>query len=147
MKLLRTVIALVGVGAIGYGAVGLIGHQPVGNLVSQAIFLAAVVATHDAILLPVALAIGVATVRWTPAWLRGPVLAALYITAVLTVVALPFVIGAGRAADNPSALPLNYAHGLLIAVAVVWAAAGAVAATRWFVWTSRERRSGSNDVS
>ena len=41
-------------------------------------------------------------------------------TIVMTLIAWPFVRGYGRRADNPSALPLNYAHGLLVYIAVTW---------------------------
>ncbi len=148
VRLLRAIVALVGVAGSGHGAVGLIGHQPIGNLFSQAIFAAAVVVTHDAILVPAAVAIGVATVRWTPAWPRWPGPSGP-------------VHHRGPDRGRPpvhhrcrprrrqslSASASAYAHGLLIAAAVVWTAAGAVAGWRWFVRADRRTRSGSNNAT
>jgi high-affinity Fe2+/Pb2+ permease len=45
---------------------------------------------------------------------------ALATTAVLTIIAWPFVRGYGRRADVPSALQRNYAQGLLAYIAVTW---------------------------
>ncbi len=44
-------------------------------------------------------------------------------TAVLTLIAWPFLRGYGRRADVPSALQRNYAQGLLVYVAITWALA------------------------
>jgi hypothetical protein len=61
--------------------------------------------------------------------------AALVVSAAVTAVALPLLIGKGRIADNPSAFPQRYGPNLLLIVAVVWAVAA--------VWAlvARRRRS------
>jgi hypothetical protein len=121
-------VAGAGVAAMGYavaGAAGDTGVNPVGHLA----FLATVLIGHDLVLMPIALGVGVLVARYAPPWARGPAQAALYASAIVTFVALPFVIGAGRRPDDPSALPLNYTRGLLVLLAAVWAAA-AVAAVR-----------------
>lgn len=51
---------------------------------------------------------------------------AIATTAVLTVIAWPFVRGYGRRPDVPSALQRNYAQGLLAYIAVTWLLALAV---------------------
>jgi hypothetical protein len=81
--------------------------------------------------MPAAIGVGVLVARVAPAWARGPVHAALYASAVLTFVALPFLIGAGRRQDDPSALPLHYGRGLLVLLAAVWVVAAITAAYRW----------------
>jgi hypothetical protein len=53
----------------------------------------------------------------------------------VTVVALPFIVGAGRIADNPSAFPQHYGRGLALVLAVVWSAAAA-----WTALNLRRRR-------
>jgi hypothetical protein len=77
------------------------------------------------IFLPLAIAIGALLTRVVPSQVRAVTAAAVYVSGVLFVVALPLILGLGRRADDPSALPLKYGRGLLISVAVVWLAAGA----------------------
>jgi high-affinity Fe2+/Pb2+ permease len=83
---------------------------------------------HDAIWLTAVAIVG-ALIAYA---LRGrvPVVIgwALATTAVLTVIAWPFVRGYGRRADLPSALQRNYARGLLAYIAVTWLLALAVLA-------------------
>lgn len=88
------------------------------------IFLMAVLLGHDWLLMPLAIGIGALLARTVPSRARGATTAAAYISGVLLVVALPFVLGLGKRPDDPSALPLNYGRGLLICLAVVWCAAG-----------------------
>ncbi|MEO7369941.1 MAG: hypothetical protein ABIZ69_03705 [Ilumatobacteraceae bacterium] len=75
---------------------------------------------HDLVWLPVVAVAGalaaVALRRRIPlvlAWAAAT-------TIVMTLIAWPFVRGYGRRADNPSALSRNYAHGLLVYIAVTW---------------------------
>jgi hypothetical protein len=82
-----------------------------------------VLVAHDFIVLPATLGVGAAVVRFAPTWARRPIVAALVVSAAVTAVALPLVIGKGRIADNPSAFPQRYGLHLLVVLAVVWAAA------------------------
>lgn len=94
------------------------------------VFLAGVLIAHDAVLLPLTIGVGALIGRFVPLRSRVLVRAALLISLAVTVVALPLVLGRGRAADNPSLLPLPYGRGLLEIYGVVWAAAGLAAAVR-----------------
>jgi hypothetical protein len=96
--------------------------RPVGHL----LFLAGVLVAHDAVLLPLAIGVGVLIGRYVPARLRVAVRLAAFVSATLLVVALPLVLGSGRRPDLPSALPLPYGRGLLVTLVVVWTAALAV---------------------
>ena len=125
MRAIRLALATIGIAAGLYGVIGALTGG--GNLVGHAAFLAAVLIAHDLVLVPIAIGVGVLVVRFVPRWALGPVQAALFASAVVTAVALPFVVGAGRTADNPSRQPLNYNRGLLIVLAVVWLAAAAAA--------------------
>jgi hypothetical protein len=91
------------------------------------------------LLAPVVIAIGIAIVRWVPTQIRPYVQAGLFITAALTLVALPFLSGRGYHRTNPSALPLNYGRGYGIAVGIVWLAITLVAFVR-----SRRRAKSAN---
>lgn len=128
MRWLRRALVGTGVVVMAYGLVGAV--ITVTNPVGHLLFLAAVLLLHDGLLMPIALAVGALAGRLVPAGLRAVIAAAAYVSGSLVVVALPLVLGFGRTADEPSALPLNYARGLLVALAAVWLAALACLAAR-----------------
>ena len=131
---MRAMLFLAGLAAAGYGAYGWLtgdGAEPVG----QAVFLAVLLAAHDFVIVPAVFLAGVVLARWVPAPARNPVRAALIVSAAVTVVAVPFVVGAGRIADNPSAFPQSYGRGLALVLAVVWTLAAA-----WTALNVRRRR-------
>jgi hypothetical protein len=98
----------------------------------QLTFLGVLLIGHDAVFLPVVIAVGAVIGRYVPVSARTVVRIALVASLAVTVVALPFVGGRGRRADDPSALPLNYGRGLFIVLAAVWLAAGVTLAVgRW----------------
>ncbi|GGM37482.1 hypothetical protein ACFFX1_36480 [Dactylosporangium sucinum] len=129
MTAARIALAAAGLALLGYGLHGWLTEQP-GEVPGRIAFLAAAVAAHDFVILPILLAAGALTARFVPPAIRIPVRAALAVSAAVTAVALPFVIGAGRVADNPSAFPRAYGPGLLSVLTVVWVAAALWAALR-----------------
>ncbi|MEV4514460.1 hypothetical protein AB0K00_36550 [Dactylosporangium sp. NPDC049525] len=131
---MRAALLLVGLAVTGYGAYGWLtqdGAQPLGQL----IFLGVLLVTHDFVIVPAVILTGVVLVRWVPGTARNPVRVALAVSAAVTVVALPFIVGAGRIADNPSAFPQSYGRGLAVILAVVWATAAA-----WTAVNMRRKR-------
>jgi len=122
MRYARAALAALGLAAIGYAVVGAAGDRDVVPA-RHAGFLATVLVLHDGVLLPAIIAVGVLVHFLVPPPYRATVQSALLATAAVTVVALPLVLGYGRIADNPSALPRDYAYGLLTVLAVVWLAA------------------------
>lgn len=77
---------------------------------------------HDFILAPVVACAGYLLTRLVPPWGRPPVIGALFVSATVMLFAYPLVRGYGRFAEyNASRLPNNYAHGLLIVLAAIWA--------------------------
>jgi hypothetical protein len=94
------------------------------------VFLAAVLIAHDAVLLPLTIGAGVLVGRFVPLRSRTLVRSALLLGLAVTVVAFPLVLGRGRAADNPSLLPLPYGRGLLEIYGVIGAATGVAAVVR-----------------
>lgn len=109
-------------------------------------FLAGVLAAHDGLLLPGILAVGFLVGRFVPLGVRASVRAGLIACLAVTVVAFPLVLGRGRAADNPSLLPLPYGRGLLIVYGAVWATVAAAAMGR--AWRRRTAaRGGGHDRS
>jgi hypothetical protein len=125
----RTLIAL---GALGmtYAVIGALTDADVKG--GALIFLIGVLIAHDGLLLPVTIGVGALAGRFTPLRMRGFVRSALIVSLAVTVVAFPLVLGKGRAADNPSLLPLHYGRGLLEVYAIIWAAAGiAIGLREW----------------
>jgi hypothetical protein len=96
----------------------------------EAKFLLLLLVVDDAVLLPACLLVGVLVHRVVPLRARPAVQAAFIASASVTLVALPLVLGYGRVADNPSALPLDYGRGLLITLSAIWAAALVAVAVR-----------------
>lgn len=116
----------VGTALAAWGGYGLVTAEASAPL-SWARFAALVVLVNDGLLAPVVLAGGVLLVRWAPPAARAYLQAGLFVSGAVTLLALPFVLGVGRTADVPSALPLNYGRGLVLTLLVGWAGVGAVA--------------------
>jgi hypothetical protein len=113
---------MVGVVVMGYAVLGAV-TDPDLKPGGVAVFLAAVLVAHDAVLLPVTTAVGALLARLTPRWAQPGVRAAAITSLAVGVVALPLVLGYGRSADNPSILPLAYGRGLLLILALIWSTA------------------------
>jgi hypothetical protein len=116
--------ALIAVGAVvmGYAVLGAATDPDLkpGGVV---LFLAAVLVAHDAVLVPLTIAVGALVGRFAPPWSQPSIRAAAIVSLAVSVVALPLVLGHGRSADNPSILPLAYGRGLLLVLAATWIAA------------------------
>jgi len=93
---------------------------------------------HDAVVAPVAIAVGWVVVRFAPRPLKAPAQAGLILTAVLVAVSWPALRGYGRIASNPTYLPRQYGTGLITTLLVIWAACGAWAAARWLSQSRRQ---------
>ena len=131
---MRRVLVMVGVVVMAYAIVGGLTDPDV-NPLKQGTFLVAVLVAHDAILLPIAIAVGALLTRFAPTRHRGILRAALIVSAIVSAVALPLVLGRGRRPDIPSALPLNYPRGLLIVLGAIWTVVVGVIG-----WQERRRR-------
>jgi hypothetical protein len=82
------------------------------------------------LLLPLSFAVGWLIGKIVPVIARPLVQGACIATALIVGIALPSVLGRGRQADLPSALPRNYATGLWSVLAVVWGAAAVLIVIR-----------------
>jgi hypothetical protein len=130
VKFARVLLGTVGLAGMAYAVHGLLTDDGV-RLIGVLEFLVGVVVAHDLILVPVAIGVGVLVVRCVPAWARASVQGGLFASAIISVFALPFVVGAGRLPDNPSKLPLNYGLGLVIVLAVIWLVSAALTLRAW----------------
>jgi hypothetical protein len=137
MRAVRVGLAGLGLCAIGYALAGA-ARAPAIVPGKHVAFLLAVLAVHDAVWMPLVLAAGVVVRATVPARARAYVQGALIVTASVTAVAWPLVLGRGRIADNPSALPRDYPLGLFVTVAASWLGVAALAA----VASRRRKRTG-----
>ena len=113
----RAVLVTMGVLVMGFAVAGLLTDPdvaPDGVL----LFLAGVLAGHDVVWMAVVLIAGAVLARLGPRR-RALVRAAAISAATVTVVAVPLVLGFGRPADDPSALPLPYGRNLAVVLAGV----------------------------
>jgi hypothetical protein len=116
----------------GVGLRGIFAHSIDTRPANLARFVVAGALLHDLLIAPVVIVLGVLLVRVVPRPARGPVQAALVVSAVVALFSYPLVRAYGLATNNPTSEPHNYARNLLIVLAFVWviAAAGAVSALR-----------------
>lgn len=123
--------AAVGWGVIGWGVAGVFRNSLDTRPANLATFVVGGVALHDLVVAPLAVLAGVAVVRAVPRRARGPVQAALVVSAVVALFAYPLVRAYGLAANNPTSLPYNYGRNLVIVLGVVWAVAAAAIARNY----------------
>jgi hypothetical protein len=130
MRVLRIVLAVSGASVAAIGAAGIARHAGQTQPNEWLKFLVGGLLAHDFVLAPITAATGWLLVRRVPASVRPAVMAGLFVSASLALVAIPVVGGYGRLANNPSILPSHhYARALIASVAVVWLVT-AVAARR-----------------
>jgi hypothetical protein len=129
MKAVRRALVVAGTLVSGYAALGALTDpdvKPFGVL----ILLVGVLVGHDGVLLPLTIGAGVLIGRLVPAADQAVVRIAALCSLAVTVVALPLVLGFGRSADNPSALPLPYGRGLATVLVTLWTVALTTIAVR-----------------
>lgn len=137
---MRRALIVAGVLLMAYAVAGAL-TDPQVRPWQHLLFLVGVVAVHDVVLLPAVVAAGVLIGRLLPARGRVAVGVAGIVTVALVVLAIPLVLGFGRRADEPSALPLDYGRGLATVLVLVWAAALTATLARRLVDRRTGRRS------
>ena len=83
--------AALGLGIVGFGIAGLLRNVHGTALLSWAKLLAGGLALHDGIALPLVAVLGAVLVRLLPARRRAPLQGALFVSAVVMLVAIPVV--------------------------------------------------------
>jgi hypothetical protein len=122
IKLFRLVLIGAGLAALGHAASGIIDSRD--TRLAYFRFLTFALTGHELVLMPIVLLTAVLIGWFVTARARPVIQAAIIASAALTVIALPGVLGYGRSADLPSALPRHYGYGLLIILLIIWSAAG-----------------------
>ena len=126
----RRLLTALGCSIMAWGLWGLITHLSAAGLFGWVRFWLAGVILHDALLAPAVVAVGWFLRRVVPPPARIFVQTGAVLSGVVLLVSAPFVLGHGRRADVPSALPLDYGRSLLLILAGIWlvvAVASAVA--------------------
>jgi hypothetical protein len=115
---------------IAWGVIGIFSNSLDTRPANLAKFVLGGALLHDLLVAPVAVLVGVLIARAVPAPARGPVQAALAVSAIIAVFAYPLVRGYGLAANNPTSLPHNYGLNLVVVLGVVWAVTAAAVVMR-----------------
>ena len=113
MTALRLLLGALGVAAGLFGAVLLLDLGP-DNLVAAGTWLVGGVVVHDAVLAPLALAVGIGAARLLRRQVPAPVVVGVTVLATVTVVAIPVLGRFGARADNATLLDRNYVLGWLV---------------------------------
>jgi hypothetical protein len=119
VRVLRTVLLLLGVAGLAVGGVLLL--DSVQTLPDVAVWAGAGVVLHDGLWAPLVFFLGLLGVTRVRGPLRAPLMTGLWVSAAVTLVALPVLGRFGERPDNPSLLNRNYTAGWLVVLAVVWA--------------------------
>ena len=117
---------LPGLAAVLYGGYGLLtagSRVPLGSWLTWFVGSALL---HDLVIAPVWIGLGWLAARFLPAAARPAVVVGTAVAGVLTLVALPFLLGFGADPGNPSFLPRDYGRNLLLVDAGVLVVAAAV---------------------
>lgn len=117
---------IVGWSGIGFGVISALSHAGAARPVALGAYVLGALVVHDLVVVPVALAFAVVVGRRLPAHVRGPLLGAVVVSAVVALASYPAVRGFGRFPGNPSLLPRDYAAGLLLVLFIVWAVTAAL---------------------
>ena len=113
-----------GWGLIVFGVVGTLGDADRTAPPNFALWFAGSALVHDLMVAPAVFGVALLIARLVPDRARPAVKAGLVVAAPVVAVALPMVLGQGGAPGNPSALPRNYAGGLLLVLGGIAVATG-----------------------
>ncbi|MDQ3752953.1 MAG: hypothetical protein M3333_08705 [Actinomycetota bacterium] len=123
-------MAVIGWLIMSYGVYGLMINAARTHPSSWLLWFLGGIVVHDFLIAPVVISVGVIVSRAVPDDFRGPVQGALVAGGIVTLTALPYVLGFGRSSSNLSALPNNYATALLTLLLVITGVAVALIVLR-----------------
>lgn len=112
MRSVRWIVGALGVAVAAYGGSLLVTRGRA--FVDVAVWLAAGVVLHDAVLAVAVLALGAFAVRLVPRPARAPATAGFVVLGSVTLLAVPVLGRFGARADNPTLLDRDYTAGWLL---------------------------------
>jgi len=116
-------LLLIGTGVMGFGVYGLIDNANRTHPDQWIRWFLGAAFVHDLLVAPALIGLGRLAAARLPGRYRAPVQSAMVISAIVTAVTLPFLLGLGRREDNPTLLPNDYGRGLILVLGPVWAVA------------------------
>jgi hypothetical protein len=127
------IAAVIGLGIMAYGGVGLLDAAPATRPGQVGVGLVGLDLLHDAVVAPLVCLAGWWIVRPAPRWLRRPLRWGLLATVMLVLVGWPALRGYGRdrVPDNATVDPLHYGTALATVLLVVWATVGIWTLASW----------------
>jgi hypothetical protein len=134
------ILAGIGFAVMAYGVFGLLAESDRTHPGKWVRWFVGSAIAHDFVVAPVTIAVAVIVVRYVAPTYRSFVQGAMIATGLLVLTFYPFVRGFGRSSGNASVLPNNYARGLIVALALVWFATGALLLLRWLSRVRSARR-------
>lgn len=117
--------------AIGIGLFGVFDHPGSANAFKVFRLLIGLNIVNDALVVPTLLLMAFLVRRWAPRWLIVPAEVWFIMSGAVAVYAYPLVGGFGKSKVNPSVLPHNYAHDLLIVIGCITAFSALLALRSW----------------
>ena len=114
-------LAAIGWTAIGVGLFGVLDHPGTANAFKVFRLLVGLNVVNDAVVIPTLILLAFVVRRLAPRWLIMPMQVWFIMAGAVTVYAYPMVGDFGRSKANPSILPHNYAHNLLIVLGCITA--------------------------
>lgn len=126
----RIVMVTIGAAFLGIGAYALLSQVALDTLPNLFLWLVGGLIIHDAIIAPIVAVIGFVLSKSLPNGTRQIVQGGLIVAGVISLIALPVVIGGGKTELNPSLLPLDYSRNLLIALVIIGAITGLLVVLR-----------------
>jgi hypothetical protein len=124
-------LAAIGWTVIGVGVFGVFDHPGSANAFKVFRLLVGLNVVNDAVVIPTLLLLAFAVRRLAPNWLMMPMQVWFIMAGAVAVYAYPLVGGFGRSKTNPSILPHNYAHNLLIVLGCITAFSALLAWRSW----------------
>src|SRR3954447_11416377 len=119
-----------GWGLIGVGVVGMFSQRDRTTPFQLVRYVIGFLLVHDLVVAPLVIGGGWLVTRFVPTVARGPLRAALALSALVVAFSWPLLRRYGEHATNDSALPLDYSRTVPAVLAVVWLVALAVLAAR-----------------
>ncbi|MGF7239385.1 MAG: hypothetical protein ACQSGP_31175 [Frankia sp.] len=132
VRVVRTVLVLIGLAALGYGVHGALGAHRLSNPRYSLTWAIVAIVFHDAVLVPAVAVVGVLLSRLLPAPYRAVVQVALFVSGTVALTSLPLWRGYTSNPGNATVDPLPYDRNLVIVLGTVWFVAAVILIVRRF---------------